>query len=109
MKKLVIRHNNLALKVHLSKNCTTIFDSYKVKDFIDMNSILCSIEEQASPNMAIHKRSNLCMIREWRTHNLFHALGIKRKRTKDVDLNLNQPWYIKALYYIISPFYFHFI
>ena len=108
MKKLIIRHKDFTLKVHISEDNTTIFDSYQVKSPWDMESIIYYIKAEASDEMAINKRNISSMIYEWRTHNLLYALGIMRDRTGSVDLNIGQPWYIKALYAIISPFYFHF-
>lgn len=108
MKKLIIRHKDFILKVHASEDNTTIFDSYKVKSPWDMKSIIYCIKAEASDKMAINKRNISSMIYEWRTHNLLYALGIMRDRVKSVDLNTGQPWYIKALYAIISPFYFNF-
>lgn len=108
MKKIIIRHKDLTLKVHTSQSNTTIFDSYKVKSPRDMKSILYSIKGESSNKMAINKRNISSMIYEWRTHNLLYTLGIMRDRTKSVDLNIGQPWYSKVLYFILSPFYFHF-
>ena len=108
MKKLIIRHKDFILKVHASENNTTIFDSYLVKSPWDMESIIYYIKDETSDEYAINKRNIPGMIYEWRVHNLLYSLGIKRDRTKDVDLNINQPWYIKAAYTILSPFYFHF-
>ena len=108
MKKIIVRYKDFALKVHISEDNTTIFDSYKVKSPKDMKSIIYYIKENASDDMAINKRNASSMIYEWRTHNLFYSLGILRDRTKDVDLNINQPWYAKALYFVLSPLYLHF-
>lgn len=73
-----------------------------------MEEILSLIRDEVSSDMAVHKRNLFSMIYEWRTHNLLYALGIAKDRTGSVDLNTNQPWYIKVLYAIISPFYLHF-
>lgn len=73
-----------------------------------MEVILRLIREEVSDEMAIHKRNIFSMIYEWRAHNLLYALGIAKDRTGSVDLNTGQPWYMKALYAIISPFYLHF-
>lgn len=108
MKKIIVRHKDFTLKVHISQSNTTIFDSYKVKSPRDMKSILYSIKAESSNKMAINKRNISSMIYEWRTHNLLYTLGIMRDRTKSVDLNIGQPWYSKVLYFILSPFYFHF-
>lgn len=108
MKKIIVTHKNFVLKVHISEDNTTIFDSYQVKSPLDMESIIYYIKREASDDMAINKRNISSMIYEWRTHNLLYSLGILRDRVKSVDLNTGQPWYIKALYAIISPFYFNF-
>ena len=42
------------------------------------------------------------MICEWRAHNLLWSLGIKRERTKTVDLELKVKWYYKIGYFILS-------
>lgn len=108
MKKIIIRYKDFILKVHLSKDNTTILDSYKVSSPKDMKSIIYHIKEQVTDDIAINIRSVSSMIYEWRVHNLLYILGIMRARTSSVDLNINQPWYIKTLYAILSPFYFHF-
>lgn len=108
MKKLIVTHKDFILKVHASENNTCIFDSYKVKSPWDMESIIYYIKAETSAEYAINKRNISSMIYEWRVHNLLHSLGILRDRVKDVDLNTGQPWYIKALYFILSPFYLHY-
>ncbi len=108
MKKMIINYRDYTLKVHLSEDNTSIIDSYQVKNITDMEAILRLIREEASDEMAVNKRNISSMIYEWRTHNLLYALGIMRGRTGSVDLNTGQPWYIKVLYAIISPFYLHF-
>lgn len=108
MKKLIIRHKDFILKVHATENNTTIFDSHQVKSPWDMESIIYYIKAETSAEYAINKRNISSMIYEWRVHNLLYSLGILKSRVKDVDLNTNQPWYIKVLYFIISPFYLHF-
>ena len=108
MKKIIIRYKDIILKVHLSKDNTTILDSYKVSSPKDMKSIIYHIKEQVTDDIAINIRSVSSMIYEWRVHNLLYTLGIMRARTSSVDLNINQPWYIKVLYTILSPFYFRF-
>ena len=64
--------------------------------------------EVSDKKAAIHKRGIWSMTHEWRAHNLLYSLGIKRDRTKDVDLDVNQPWYIKVAYSVLSIFYPHF-
>jgi hypothetical protein len=45
------------------------------------------------------------MIIEWRAHNMLYALHIKRNRTRTVDLDINEPWYRKVGYLILSTLY----
>ena len=108
MKRIIIEYKNLILKVNISKEDTCILDSYKVRNIKDMSDIIYGIRSHATKDMAVFSRSISSMIAEWRVHNLLYELNIQRDRTKDVNLNSNQPWYIKAIYYIISPFYLHF-
>lgn len=110
MRKIYIAYKPFVLKVHLSEACTTIIDSYLVTSRKDMKEVLRVIKTDVEDDkaLAIHKRSLSSMIEEWRVHNLLYSLGIERDRTKSVDLNINQPWYVKAAYAILSPLYFHF-
>lgn len=52
----------------------------------------------------IHRRTMFSLINEWRVHNLLYELNIERDRTESVDLDVDQPWYMKVLYTVISPF-----
>lgn len=108
MKKLIIAYKNFTLKVHIFKGDTIIFDSYKVKRISDMKYILNSIREEVTDEYAINQRSIFGMISEWRVHNLLYSLGVSKLRTRAVNLNVGQPWYIKTLYAILSIFYLHF-
>jgi len=54
---------------------------------------------------AINKRTTAGMIIEWRAHNMLYALHIKRPRTRTVDLDINEPWYRKIGYMILSTLY----
>lgn len=109
MKKFKILSNNFIATVSASSENTTIFNSYNIKRIAHMRNTLKSIKEYLSDEYAVNNRSIFGMINEWRVHNLLYALGIARARTKDVDLELNQPWYMKVLYFMLSPFYLHFI
>lgn len=70
-----------------------------------MKNILESIKKEVSTDMAINKRSIKGMVREWRVHNLLYSLNIMKDRTGTVDLEINQSWYMKTLYSILSIFY----
>ena len=109
MKRLVIKYKGTDLKIKSSRNNTCISDSYKVKNIESMQDLLYLIRgEIKDKKAAIHKRGIWSMTHEWRAHNLLYSLGIKRDRTKDVDLDVNQPWYIKVAYSVLSIFYPHF-
>jgi hypothetical protein len=44
------------------------------------------------------------MAREWAAHNLLWDLNIYRSRTKDIDLNYPQKWYVRLGYFILGSF-----
>ncbi len=50
------------------------------------------------PSHVIWQRSMASLCREWAAHNLAYALGIRRGKTADTDLNYPQSWYVKLLY-----------
>lgn len=109
MKNLIITYKGFVLKAHASENNTHVEDSYKVKRIDDMQSILWMIQSEVEDSsMAINKRGIWSMTHEWRTHNLLYSLGIERDRTRSVDLDIGQPWYLRLGYKILSFFYFHF-
>lgn len=108
MEKIVVEHNGIVLRVECSQSNTKIIDSYKVKNKWDMKFILYQIRDRVTKDKAIHNRSISSMVNEWSVHNLLYSLGIQKDRTKDVDLNINQPWYIKVGYFLLSPIYFIF-
>lgn len=109
MKKLIIQYKDFILKVHASENNTCIQDSYKVRGIAAMHNILWMIQSEVEDaSMAINKRGIWSMTHEWRAHNLLYYLGIEKDRTRSVDLNLNQPWYIRLGYKILSLLYLHY-
>ena len=107
MKKYVVKHKCGNLIVEASENNTCIVNSYRVKNRKDMKNILLEVRRKAQnePTFAIHHRTIASMIREWRVHNLLYYLDIERDRTRSVDLDIAQPWYIRTAYFILSPFY----
>ena len=54
------------------------------------------------PTCLLWQRSEASLKREWGAHNLAYDLGIKRNKTKDCDLNYEQPWYTKLMYWIVG-------
>ena len=97
-------YRNGVLYVTTTTDNTHIENSYLVKSRKDMRRILGAINEDSNCGDAIRRLSMATMVREWRAHNLLYALGIARKRTKDVDLNEN-PWYLRLGYFVLSLMY----
>jgi Tfp pilus assembly protein PilP len=85
---------------------THILDSCKVKSKEDMRQYLQAVRDEASPEMAVCQRDLESMVREWRSHNLFYNFHVFRSRTKDVDLELKQPWWREWFCRAVSFFYF---
>lgn len=74
----------------------------------DFERELKAIREQY-PDSQVWNRSIESLKREWATHNAFHAMGIFRSRTGNMDLNWPQPWYVRAGYAIIGRIAWPFI
>lgn len=85
---------------------THILDSCKVKSKEDIRQYLQAVRDEASPEMAVCQRDLESMVREWRSHNLFYNFHVFRSRTKDVDLELKQPWWREWFCRLVSFFYF---
>lgn len=85
---------------------TRIVDSISVTTKADMRRFLTEVRATAAPEMAVNQRDLESMVREWRSHNLFYILHVFRSRTKDVDLELKQPWWRELFCRLVSFFYF---
>lgn len=90
----------------LTTTNTHILDSALVESKDEMRDYLQKVRDQASPDMAVCLRDLESMVREWRSHNFFYRLHIFRRRTKDVDLELQQAWYRELFCWMVSFFYF---
>lgn len=92
-----------------TEKCITICDSHKVKYSFQMESALEGIKERVKycgDSYAVFlNRSISSMVREWETHNLLYRLGLVKKHTKSVDLEVNQSWWLSALYRVGSFIY----
>ena len=92
--------------VSMSEWNTCIRDSYQIRAREDMVTLIEDIREAAPyPSMAVCKRSMTGMVREWRAHNLLFEIGLFPARTKDVDLDIGNPWYKKWTYWLLSGLY----
>lgn len=109
MRKFIMPFKDLLFKITVTENNTNIEDSYRIKSISDMQQVLYMIQDECEPSLAINKRGIWDMTNEWRVHNLLYALGIEKDRTRSVDLDINQPWYMTVAYSLLSPFYFHFL
>lgn len=106
MQSILIWYNNEAVKADLSKINTTIYESWRFKTVTDMTKIIEELREKSTDKeAAICTLGTKEMIREWRSHNLLYTLGLFRTHTEDVDLNTDNPWYLKVAYAVVSPFY----
>ena len=85
---------------------THIVDSCLVKSKADMRAYLETLREAVAPEMAVNQRDVESQVREWRSHNLFYNFHVFRSRTKDVDLELKQPWWREWFCRVVSFFYF---
>ena len=74
----------------------------------DFENELKAIRER-HPESLVWNRSIKSLMREWVTHNVFHAMGIFRSRTAHMDLNWPQPWFVRLGYAIIGPIVWPFI
>lgn len=97
-------YKNGVLFITTTPTNTHIENSYLVKSRKDMRDILVCIEANSNCGDAVRRIPQNTMVHEWRAHNLLYALGVARKRTKDVDLNENK-WYIRVAYAVLSLMY----
>ena len=93
------------VEVTMSRDNTHIENSYKIKKRKTMKQIIRCAQISCKPDDAIACRSMRGMVREWCAHNLLYNLGIARKRTASVDLDMGEPWYRRVGYFILSVLY----
>ena len=56
----------------------------------------------AHPESLVWNRSIKSLKRKWAAHNAFHALGVYREKTADVDLDWPQGWLMRVGYEIVG-------
>ena len=104
--------------VHVSDNNISITNSYKIRDRYTMCEALLNIcnvgannqehiTESLNAAMILQIRGIRSIIREWRAHNVLYSLGIARNRARTVDLNLNNPWYVRFSYWLLSLLWYY--
>lgn len=90
----------------LTETSTQILNSFLVKTKAEMRAILEDLRAKTSEQMAVNQRDMESQIREWRSHNLFYKFHVFRNRTKDVDMELRQPWYRELFCRVVDFLYF---
>lgn len=90
----------------LTETSTQILNSFLVKTKAEMRAILEDLRAKTSEQMAVNQRDMESLVREWRSHNLFYKFHVFRSRTKDVDLELKQPWYRELFCRVVDFLYF---
>lgn len=82
-------------------NSLHIDNSYLVSKVV-FSAVLDRIQ-MTYPNCPIWAtRSKASLRREWAAHNLAHALGFKRERTADTDLDFELKWYMNLAYWVVG-------
>lgn len=64
---------------------------------------------EAHPDSLVWNRSIKSLKREWAAHNAFHAMGVFRKQTADVDLDWPQGWMMRFGYDLVGRVVWPFI
>ena len=64
---------------------------------------------EAHPESLVWNRSIKSLKREWAAHNAFHAMGVFRKQTADVDLDWPQNWLMRIGYAVAGAVVWPFI
>ncbi len=93
-------------RVTLSPENTHINDSILIKSKKEIRDFLLALREQCEPGMSVAVRDLESQVREWRVHNFFYFLHVFRSRTKDVDLELLQPWWREWFCRVFNFLYF---
>lgn len=76
--------------IHIENSCDILKN--------DFQSVLSLIKREYPGNKVLENRSVKSMEREWCVHNWCYAHGIAKERTRSVDLNWPQRWWVKAIY-----------
>lgn len=88
------------MKYRIFADRVKLIDSYlvsKTKFGRELQSI-----RNLHPACPLWQRSEGSLKREWATHNLAYALGIRREKAKDCDLNYIPKWYQNLAYGVVG-------
>ena len=89
------------MKYIISNGNCKIINGYTITDKKVMLDFINKLREEHNE---FQVRTSLSYYREWKAHNILYKLGLFKEHTKDVDLNIDEPWYRRACYFIISQF-----
>lgn len=93
------------IKIYIGEIGINILDSYKIRKVKHMKEVLNKLATNEDyKKIKLNKR--WLQICEWKAHNLLFNLGYKQERTKHLDLNENNKWYINLGYVCLSLLYF---
>lgn len=88
------------MKYKVYNNRVKLIDSYRIpksKYARELQAI-----RNLHPALPLWNRSEGNIRREWASHNLAYALGIRRSKTKDCDLNFEPKWYENLIYGVVG-------
>ena len=88
------------MAVQILSNRIKIIDSYKITDKSKMKEIIYAIL-YIHPEIKFDRDYDL-LVSEWVAHNRMYKWGIKKDKTKDVDLEFKERWYNKLIFKIIG-------
>ena len=77
-----------------------LFDSYLVPKSEFSREL--RLMKNLHPTCRLWHRSENSIKWEWASHNLAYSLKIKRNRTADADLNYEQAWYVRLMYWVVG-------
>lgn len=105
MHSISLPFNNEQFYIQFNSENVCVINSFRVIKGSDMKRLL-RIVRMASFNRGIsYARKIESWVREWKAHNILYKFNIKRKSTKNVDLNENENIFRRIGYFILSLFY----
>ena len=91
---------NRKVDIALKDDCSTIYNCHLISDDIETQLLSAIIyEHQLRCN---GRRSFASIYKELKSHMILYYLGVSRQRTKDADIELNQPEFLRLGYSAIS-------